>query len=161
MGIKLDARHETWLKLIQKAEMEEELKEEIFADKDVAATLVKHHMLKEMLCCAGITRKIPFFDQSTKFTMLEDDVVSVRRSTGGYLYADRAELTTCDMVANNGVVHAIDRVLLPLALQPQQIPQERALPPKRFNPINRRFNPQIFNPLDIFNRRNQFSIKFD
>ena len=93
--IKLDARHETWLKLIQKAEMEEELndpdvamtmlaptegaflnmdeelKEEIFADKDVAATLVKHHMLKEMLCCAGITRKIPFFDQSTKFTMLE------------------------------------------------------------------------------------------
>merc|ERR1739844_339865 len=182
MGIELDDKHKTWLELIKKAEMEtelnssenpmtmlaptegaflnmdEELKKEIFADKEIAAQVVKHHMLKEMLCCAGITRKIPFFDQSTKFTMLEDDVVSVRRSTGGYLYADRAELTTCDMVANNGVVHAIDRVLLPLALQPQQIPQERSLPSKRFN---RRFNPQVFNPLDIFNRRNQFSIKFN
>ena len=41
-------------------------------------------------------------------------MVSVRKSNGGYLYADRAELVTCDMVANNGVVHAIDRVNLPL-----------------------------------------------
>ena len=93
--IKLDDRHKTWLELIQKAELEdeinnsevpmtmlaptegaflnmdEELKKEIFADKDIAAQVVKHHMLKEMLCCAGITRKIPLFDQSTRFTMLE------------------------------------------------------------------------------------------
>ena len=55
-----------------------------------------------MLCCAGINRNFMFFDQSTKFTLLEDDIVSVRRSNGGYLYADRAELTTCDMIANNG-----------------------------------------------------------
>ena len=41
-------------------------------------------------------------------------MVSVRKSNGGYLYADRAELVTCDMVANNGVVHAIDRGNLPL-----------------------------------------------
>ena len=46
--------------------------------------------------------------------LFQDDLVSVRRSNGGYLYADRAEITTCDMVANNGVVHSIDRVLLPL-----------------------------------------------
>ena len=48
------------------------------------------------------------------FLLFQDDLVSVRRSNGGYLYADRAEITTCDMVANNGVVHSIDRVLLPL-----------------------------------------------
>ena len=93
--IKLDDKHKTWLELIEKAEMEteinssenpmtmlaptegaflnmdEELKKEIFADKEIAAQVVKHHMLKEMLCCTGITRKIPFFDQSTRFTMLE------------------------------------------------------------------------------------------
>ena len=40
-----------------------------------------------------------FFDQSTKITLLDDDVLNVRRSNGGYLYADRAELTTCDMVS--------------------------------------------------------------
>ena len=93
--IKLDDKHKTWLELIKKAEMEteinssenpmtmlaptegaflnmdEELKKEIFADKEIAAQVVKHHMLKEMLCCTGITRKIPFFDQSTRFTMLD------------------------------------------------------------------------------------------
>merc|ERR1712018_817926 len=94
--------------------MQEDLREEIFADQETAAKVVKHHILKEMLCCSGITRNFMFFDQSTKFTMLDDDVLNVRRSNGGYLYADRAELTTCDMVAENGVVHSIDRVLLPL-----------------------------------------------
>merc|ERR1712241_1307125 len=183
--IKLDDRHITWLELIQKAELEdeinnsevpmtmlaptegaflnmdEELKKEIFADKDIAAQVVKHHMLKEMLCCAGITRKIPLFDQSTRFTMLEDDLVSVRKSNGGYLYADRAELVTCDMVANNGVVHAIDRVNLPLALRPNvpQDPQSRTIGPQRPQ-ISRRFNPQIsLNPFDLF-KNNKFSINF-
>merc|ERR1711971_562163 len=180
--IKLDDKHKTWLELIKKAEMEteinssenpmtmlaptegaflnmdEELKKEIFADKEIAAQVVKHHMLKEMLCCTGITRKIPFFDQSTRFTMLEDDLVSVRRSNGGYLYADRAEITTCGMVANNGVVHSIDRVLLPLGVGPS-IPQERALRPQQ---RSSNFGPRLpsFNPLDIF-KNNKFNVKFD
>jgi hypothetical protein len=115
-------------------------------------------MLKEMLCCTGITRKIPFFDQSTRFTMLEDDLVSVRRSNGGYLYADRAEIATCDMVANNGVVHSIDRVLLPLGVGPS-IPQERALRPQQ---RSSNLGPRLpsFNPLDIF-KNNKFNVKFD
>jgi uncharacterized surface protein with fasciclin (FAS1) repeats len=46
----------------------------------------------------------------------------VRRSNGGYLYADRAEIITCDMMADNGVVHGVDRVLLPIELEPEQVP---------------------------------------
>ena len=166
--IKLDSKHTKWLELIQKAQMEEEINqseealtmlsptngafdnmdeellEKIFADQETAAKVVKHHMLKEMLCCSGITRNFMFFDQSTKFTMLDDDVVNVRRSAGGYLYADRAELTTCDMVANNGVVHSVDRVLLPLGLGPRA-PQERSY---------YRQNPLRFNPLEILRNMN-------
>lgn len=173
--IKLDAKHTTWLELVQIAQMEEELnsvegpltmlaptdgafdnmddelKEKIFADKELATQVVKHHVLKEMLCCAGITRNFMFFDQSTKFTLLDDDVVNVRRSPGGYLYADRAELTTCDMVANNGVVHAIDRVLLPLGIAPKPVVQERS--GKSLGANNYRFNPMqiIRNPFRNFN----------
>ena len=110
-----------------------------------------------------------FFDQSTKFTLLEDDIVSVRRSNGGYLYADRAELTTCDMIANNGgtfleyfllkkyfnklsflsVIHSIDRVLLPLELRPntQQQAEERIL---NNQPHGFRLN----NPFDLFKKLN-------
>lgn len=117
--------------------MDDETKEKIFEDKSLAEQVVKHHVLKEMLCCSGITRNFMFFDQSTKITLLDDDVLNVRRSNGGYLYADRAELTTCDMVADNGVVHSIDRVLLPLGVGPR-VPQERAMyhHTTRFNPFD-------------------------
>ena len=101
--------------------MDDATREKIFEDKELASKVVKHHVLKEMvsnlnsydlqlifiinndipfqLCCSGITRNFMFFDQSTKITLLDDDVLNVRRSNGGYLYADRAELTTCDMVS--------------------------------------------------------------
>ena len=36
--------------------MDEETKENIFEDKVLATKVVKHHILKEMLCCSGITR---------------------------------------------------------------------------------------------------------
>jgi len=171
--MKLDPKHTEWVRLVQAAEMEEELndhpgpltmlaptdgafanmndeeKARIFEDKEIATQVVKHHILKEMLCCAGINRNFMFFDQSTKFTLLEDDIVSVRRSNGGYLYADRAELTTCDMIANNGVIHSIDRVLLPLELRPntQQQAEERIL---NNQPHGFRLN----NPFDLFKNLN-------
>jgi transforming growth factor-beta-induced protein len=96
--------------------------EKVFADKQLAAKVVKHHVLKNHLCCSGITKSILFFDTSNKRT-IGGDIISVRRSNGGYLYADRAEIITCDMVADNGVVHGIDRVLLPIELEPDQVKQ--------------------------------------
>lgn len=158
--IKLDPKSSTWYDLVKAADLEqelntlegpvtmlaptngafdnmdEELKKEIFAHKETAAKVVKHHILKEMLCCDGISKSFMFFDQSTKFTMLDNDYLSVKRSSGGYLYADRAELTTCDMVANNGVVHSVDRVLLPLGVGPRR-PAERSMRRQlnQFNPL--------------------------
>ena len=43
---------------------------------------------QDMLCCAGIPRQMPFFDLSRRRTMA-GDLVSVQRSHGGYIYADR------------------------------------------------------------------------
>ncbi len=162
--VKLDNKHSTWMELVKLAGMEQELndatgpytvlaptngafdnmadelRKEIFADQEIAAQVVKHHVLREMVCCTGISRNFMFFDQSTKFTLLEDDVVNVRKSAGGYLYADRAELTTCDMVANNGVVHAIDRVLLPIGIGPQRPTERRSMYHHNYR----------FNPMDLF-----------
>jgi len=173
--MKLDPKHTEWVSLVQAAEMEEELNEHagpltmlaptdgafanmneeeksrIFQDKEIARQVVRHHILREMLCCAGINRNFMFFDQSTKFTLLEDDIVSVRRSNGGYLYADRAELTTCDMMANNGVIHSIDRVLLPLGLRPNMNEQEEQ-PQERI--LNHQPHGYRLNPLDLFKNIN-------
>jgi len=83
------------------------------ADKDLAAKTVRHHIVRGMLCCAGIPRRNPLFDQSARVTAGRD-IVSVRRSRGGRRYVDNSEITECDAsVADNGVVHVIDEVLLP------------------------------------------------
>jgi transforming growth factor-beta-induced protein len=100
--------------------MREGILEKIFKDKALAKKVVNHHVLKGHLCCSGITKNILFFDTSNKRT-IGGDLISVRRSNGGYLYADRAEIITCDMMADNGVVHGIDRVLLPVELEPEQV----------------------------------------
>jgi len=65
-------------------------------------------------------RNTLFFDTTTKRTV-SGDLISVRRSNGGYLYADRAEITSCDMISENGVVHGVDRVLLPDELEPEEV----------------------------------------
>jgi len=173
--LQMDPKHSIFMELIKFAELETELnnhahsaltilaptdgafdnmnedtKEKIFGDKELAAKVVKHHILREMLCCSGITRNFLVFDQSTKITLLEDDVLNVRRSSGGYLYADRAELTTCDMVADNGVVHSIDRVLLPLGVEPR-VPQERSMQQQNYG-FNNPLENISLNPLNSWIR---------
>jgi transforming growth factor-beta-induced protein len=91
------------------------LSKKAFSDKDTAARLVHHHVLPDVVCCSGIARHVPFFDLSGHRTQ-GGETVSLRRSRGGHIYAERAEITTCDMVADNGVVHALDRVMVPDAL---------------------------------------------
>merc|ERR1712226_1138314 len=83
------------------------------AEKDVAAKTVRHHIVRGMLCCAGIPRRNPLFDQSSRVTAGRG-IVSVRRSRGGRHYVDNSEIKECDAaVGDNGVVHVVDRVLLP------------------------------------------------
>jgi uncharacterized surface protein with fasciclin (FAS1) repeats len=86
------------------------------AEKEVAAKTVRHHIVRGMLCCAGIPRRNPLFDQSSRVTAGRD-IVSVRRSRGGRHYVDNSEIKECDAaVGDNGVVHVVDRVLLPRGL---------------------------------------------
>merc|ERR1712066_144972 len=47
------------------------------AVKELAAKTVRHHIVRGMLCCAGIPRRNPLFDQSSKVTAGRD-IVSVR-----------------------------------------------------------------------------------
>jgi len=96
------------------------------AEKELAAKTVRHHIVRGMLCCAGIPRRNPLFDQSSRVTAGRD-IVSVRRSRGGRHYVDNSEIKQCDAaVAENGVAHVVDRVLLPkeLLMSPDGI-QER------------------------------------
>ena len=100
--------------------LHDELKDKYLTDKDIATRLVENHVLNDVVCCAGIPRHVPFFlDRSGRRTRA-GEVVSLRKSAAGHIYADKAEVTHCDTVAENGVVHALDRVLVPQDLRPEE-----------------------------------------
>merc|ERR1719206_825329 len=79
-------------------------------DKEFAAQVVRKHLLNEVLCCFGIQRNNLFFNNSRKRSS-SGDLVAVRRSNSRHLYADKSEISKCDMMASNGVVHQIESLL--------------------------------------------------
>ena len=50
------------------------------AEKDLAAKTVRHHIVRGMLCCAGIPRRNPLFDQSSRVTAGRDIVSGTSES---------------------------------------------------------------------------------
>ena len=100
--------------------MEESVREKVFADKDAAVETVYKHVIRgDQLCCTGIPRHVPFIDLSGHRTA-GGELLALRRSRGGHIYADRAEVTMCDLMAENGVVHQLDRVLLPEGMETEE-----------------------------------------
>ena len=88
--------------------------------------VVRKHLLNEVLCCSGIQRNNLLFNNSRKRSSSGDLVAvrllsviggfirfffKVRRSNSGHLYADKSEISKCDMMASNGVVHQIESLL--------------------------------------------------
>lgn len=92
--------------------LEAEVKASLFEDKERAAKTVRGHILHSFLCCAGIRRRNPFFNTATR-VMVNEHARVVRKSRGDRFYIDDAEITECDKVADNGVVHAVDQVFVP------------------------------------------------
>jgi len=139
--LKASGHYAKFLDLVAFAELEPELSREIphtilvptndafdkldsdtrtrmFEDAEVAKAVVKKHILKEMICCSGVQRNVFLFN-SARRRSLSGEVTSIRRSDSGHIFADKAPVRKCDMVANNGVAHSIDEVLLPIALKPE------------------------------------------
>ena len=86
---------------------------EAFSDAAVARTWVENHLLTGQVCCSGMPRYLPYLDVTGHRTK-GGQVVSLRRSRNGHIYAGTAEVGKCDMVADNGVVHEIDQVIVPV-----------------------------------------------
>merc|ERR1719431_407798 len=131
--IKNGAKYSKFLELLEFSELQEELEAEdgktllvptdsafdkidedtanrLKEDKEFAAAVVRKHLLTEVLCCSGIQRNNLLFNNSRKRSS-SGDIISVRRSNSGHLYADKSEISKCDMMATNGVVHQLRPLL--------------------------------------------------
>jgi transforming growth factor-beta-induced protein len=80
-------------------------------DKDKATTVLKNHILTEVLCCSGVG------PQSWGFNSLVPTMsrqhLQVGRTGSHQIRIGRAVVTSCDNLATNGVVHTVNKVLFP------------------------------------------------
>ncbi|XP_050737011.1 periostin-like isoform X2 [Eriocheir sinensis] len=83
---------------------------ELMGDRDMQEKLVKQHVLKEHLCCAGINPNTWFFMDHKR--PLEGPPIHLRRTIAGRIMAGSARITHCSAPSKNGLVHTINHLLL-------------------------------------------------
>ncbi|XP_023015902.2 midline fasciclin [Leptinotarsa decemlineata] len=96
------------------AALDEKDRKILAEDKERANYVLKNHVLTEILCCSGVGPQTWGF--SSFVSTLGNHQVEVGR-TGSRVRINRAVVTSCDNLATNGIIHTINRVLLPR--QPQ------------------------------------------
>jgi len=74
-------------------------------DKKKLRAVLLYHVVKGKVTSAQVVKL-------TSAKTLEGAAVTIRVK-GGKVYLDRARVTTADVAASNGVIHVIDRVLIP------------------------------------------------
>ncbi|KAL1465277.1 hypothetical protein WDU94_004860 [Cyamophila willieti] len=80
-------------------------------DKDMADTFVRKHMLEDHVCCSSVTPVMwPFVNEASN---LAGTNLELRRDSAGRVHFGQAVATHCDNIAKDGVVHFINKPLLP------------------------------------------------
>ncbi|XP_049789948.1 transforming growth factor-beta-induced protein ig-h3-like [Schistocerca nitens] len=123
----------TFLRLLQETGLISELKEnspftllapsdEVFAripepqmdtltsDKELLTHVLRKHILPEVLCCSGVSVATwPFSSRAESL----GGPLPLRRDYEGRIHMGGAAITSCDHVSNDGVVHFVNKVMMP------------------------------------------------
>jgi len=77
----------------------------ILADKDKLASILKYHVIAGKVMAADV--------ETGKVATVQGDEVKLKVKGNGTVKVDKAVVTATDVVADNGVIHVIDRVIMP------------------------------------------------
>lgn len=90
--------------------------EELLADTETLTSILTYHVLGETVASADLAAAGT--EEITVSTLNGEDLTVVVGEDGTVSFADQtATVTTADVEASNGVIHVIDAVLLPPAMQ--------------------------------------------
>jgi len=81
----------------------------LLENKENATAMVKHHIIEEPLCCAGVAPNNWFMTR--RVDCLNGAKIPVYRDTSGQVMFGNAKVTTCDLTASNGIIHTVDKVV--------------------------------------------------
>lgn len=90
-------------------ELDSDLLNDLENNMDELSAFLKNHVIKDALCCAGITES-SYFGRSVRTMYGERHRVTVQ---GDIPIIDGKDIIGCDIMATNGIVHAIDEALVP------------------------------------------------
>jgi len=93
--------------------LEEKIKTALFTDKQTAESVVRNHVVNDAICCSSIPRRTGFLQMSLRKPSDLGEMMSLRRSNGGHIFVNQASVLRCDVAATNGLVHSVDRLILP------------------------------------------------
>merc|ERR1711915_1077522 len=93
--------------------LEEKIKTALFTDKQIAESVVGNHVVNDAICCSSIPRHTGFLQMSLRKPSDLGEMMSLRRSNGGHIFVNQASVLRCDVAATNGLVHSVDRLILP------------------------------------------------
>ena len=77
----------------------------ILADKDQLTAILTYHVIPGKVMAADVS--------SGKVATVQGDEVKLKVKGDGTVKIDKANVTATDVVADNGVIHVIDRVIMP------------------------------------------------
>jgi uncharacterized surface protein with fasciclin (FAS1) repeats len=86
--------------------------DELIRDKKKSDRFLQMHILPQMLCCSGVNPS-PLFLSYQTFRTLGGSAVSGHHDLRGKVKLGSSTVTTCDLMATNGAVHVLNRVLQP------------------------------------------------
>ncbi|PVD23484.1 hypothetical protein C0Q70_16756 [Pomacea canaliculata] len=84
---------------------------ELTSDPKQLASILNLHVISGNLCCAGITHNPWWFHQRVR--TVDGDTLFLTRNRYDIPEVSGSTISSCDNVATNGVVHGIDKVLVP------------------------------------------------
>nr|XP_042899795.1 transforming growth factor-beta-induced protein ig-h3 [Parasteatoda tepidariorum] len=89
--------------------MTESSLDDLLENNTLAEDILKLHVLPEVLCCNGVPHSSPFHRQFVR--TFDGSILPLHRGIGDRVRFGRARALHCDILATNGLVHSINRVI--------------------------------------------------
>ncbi|XP_063232448.1 transforming growth factor-beta-induced protein ig-h3-like [Bacillus rossius redtenbacheri] len=93
------------------ARLDEQDLARLLEDKKLAKQMLRQHILPEAMCCSGVGASAwPF---TANVETLSGKSIPARRDYEGRVHFGSTTVVDCDVMATNGILHTVNRVMLP------------------------------------------------
>jgi len=83
---------------------------QLINDPNESKKFIRLHILPEIICCSGVNNS-PLFMSAQQIRTIGGSIISAHRNRNGRVRFGSARVTNCDIMANNGLIHVINKIV--------------------------------------------------